>query len=527
LRFPRSLQNVLKASPLLAAKRLQRLLGIEALTQELQALRQEQAHLRRSLDSLSARADTQAQAQSARLEELGPRLSELSLRLESLSSAWSEHTRSFDFRERLTELEKGHRSLLERVEARLRGLLSWGLRDSLVDEDRKARVAFIVQEPSLLDLTLPIFEALRDGGHSRPLLYAIPHGTAAAPEATERNYRNLCEELDRRRLPYLEAYDSDGRTELVPLRALRPDYVFLQTPYCEQRPPGLSASALARFTQVLYVPYGFMLAASEELQYELPFYRDCYRIFLESQHRKEEFQARGHPSEKFIVSGLPKLDIYLRATTAPAQAQWRLPRESGTRRVIWAPHWSFRWVQGGRETEGYSRFLVFRDVFLRLLTEYPGLDLLIRPHPMLFDNLVRSGLMSEGEVLAYKARIAQAPNAQLLETGDYFSHFQTSDALITDGVSFLAEYLPTSKPLLYTPNPKGPGLNPTGQRLVQHDYTALTESELEAFLRDVVFGGKDPLMPLREQTRQQELFLPAGGSGRFIADHLHQDWAAS
>ena len=70
-----------------------------------------------------------------------------------------------------------------------------------------------------------------------------------------------------------------------------------------------------------------------------------------------------------------------------------------------------------------------------------------RPHPMLRAGAVQQGVFkSEEEYDNYLEMWNELPNAQVIEGGMYVDIFETSDAMILDSVSFLAEYLYMHKP---------------------------------------------------------------------------------
>ena len=89
--------------------------------------------------------------------------------------------------------------------------------------------------------------------------------------------------------------------------------------------------------------------------------------------------------------------------------------------------------------------------------------------------------MSRRELGEYKDSINNLPNAQIDENVEYFGLFRTSDLLITDNSSFLAEYLPTENPIIYTHSYDNDqhNLSEYGQQLTKYHYIARNKNEIK------------------------------------------------
>ncbi len=93
--------------------------------------------------------------------------------------------------------------------------------------------------------------------------------------------------------------------------------------------------------------------------------------------------------------------------------------------------------------------------------------------------------------------------------------------MVTDGVSFLAEFGYTGKPLLLTQAPKNPGWNPVGQAIAGAVERSDGVEKLAWFL-DRVEGGIDPDAERRRKVIRRQFFRPPGGSAAAIARHLQE-----
>ena len=96
----------------------------------------------------------------------------------------------------------------------------------------------------------------------------------------------------------------------------------------------------------------------------------------------------------------------------------------------------------------------------------------MKPHPNLCFAVIEAGLFkSEEDYLAYLQEWDSLPNAKVVTGGYYQDVFKTSDAMILDSASFIAEYQYTHKPMLFLTR-EGETFNPLGQRILDVSYTA-------------------------------------------------------
>ena len=105
--------------------------------------------------------------------------------------------------------------------------------------------------------------------------------------------------------------------------------------------------------------------------------------------------------------------------------------------------------------------------------------------------IVADGIMTENEVKEYYDEWAQI--GRVYDSGDYFDIFKTSDLMITDCGSFLAEYLLSDKPLIRLVNSKGIAMNKLGCLFTDSYYNAYTNEELLKYFVELVQNKNDYL----------------------------------
>ena len=109
----------------------------------------------------------------------------------------------------------------------------------------------------------------------------------------------------------------------------------------------------------------------------------------------------------------------------------------------------------------------------------------------------------------------------LLAEGEYVELFKSSDALIHDCGSFMAEYLVTNKPVLFLEknNYKMP-LNEFGKLCLNQHYIARKKQTIITFLDDVVLGSNDPMKEQRLAFVNNELKM---NSSELVADRIFKE----
>ncbi|RUS64834.1 hypothetical protein EGN72_02710 [Pseudorhodobacter sp. E13] len=273
------------------------------------------------------------------------------------------------------------------------------------------------------------------------------------------------------------------------------DVAFIQQPWGMQDLP----RRLSGRVRTAYVHYGMAVIRNDRMQFGLPdFHPWLWRYFLPTEAHAEAIRAAqltGPARPKLCVTGHPKFDTYLGPAPArDAVPLWPHPSDTGRRRVIFAPHHGLERGSLGLGTFGWSG-----AAMLDLVRTHPQVDFLLRPHPNMAIGLARSGLMQRAEWQAYKDCWAALPNGAVHENGPYWEVFRTSDALITDSGSFLAEYLPTGQPLIRLERAGAAPLNPFGQRLSGGFYRCADAPTLARLFADVVVKREDPLAQSRAE----------------------------
>ena len=240
---------------------------------------------------------------------------------------------------------------------------------------------------------------------------------------------------------------------------------------------------------IIYVSYSYILSDKIE-KIDYPICLLSWKFFCDSEFYKGLVENKSRVySNNAVFCGYPKMDSYYLSEARKEN----YPK--GRKVVIYAPHQSVNYTGVKSATfEKNGWFLLY------LAEKYKDqLYWIIKPHPLLRSHSVMAGLFQNEDSYAdYLKRWEDIGAAEVVENGDYFSLFKESDAMITDSVSFLAEYQFTGKPLLLlesgcqTYNDFGNIIKDILYCCQGNDYCGI-----ESFLEDVI-NGQDVMKEIRE-----------------------------
>lgn len=300
--------------------------------------------------------------------------------------------------------------------------------------------------------------------------------------------------------------------------AFRPHVTFLQNPYDETRPEKFQIDRLKRSgTRIAYIPYGLEIGGGTwniRAQFDSPLHRSAWRIFARSERSKTMFGRYCQSGNDHVaVVGHPKFDEF-RSDKQIAQNSKLVQKIANRKVILWTPHFSVG------EPPTWSTFKEYGSSILEKMKNRQDLFLLIRPHPMFFRAMLQHKVWNEERLKEFKTMIDAANNFSLDEKVDYHPAFAVADALMADAGSFLLEFLPTGKPILYLHCRNGLGLNDDGE-ITKYVYPAFDQGAIDSFI-ELIAQGNDPLKAERLAAMPDYIFglsLESTASER-ICEHI-------
>ena len=267
---------------------------------------------------------------------------------------------------------------------------------------------------------------------------------------------------------------------------LKPDIIFFTNSWYITKPQYLIHS----FPECLtcYGPYGYYLSDLLIKTYNEFFYSALWKNFLETEVHYKMYKQKARHFNNAVYAGYPGTDNLIDPGYIPVQV-WK---NTGLKRkkVIWAPHHTIENI-GGLD---FSSFIEYSDFIVDIAEKYKDkIQIAFKPHPFLKHKLYSDSSWGREKTDLYYAYWQQLENGQLFES-DYLDLFLTSDAMIFDSISFIAEYLFVSKPSLFImhDNAIEDKLNEFGKMALKQHIPAFDQEQVILFIENVVFTESDP-----------------------------------
>ena len=360
------------------------------------------------------------------------------------------------------------------------------------------RVGFVAQVPEVWDKQLSLFDLMLQDARFDPYIIYVNHFNFVNRQSFQEDpgerlfYENLYG--SERVLDFFSAPDID-------LAGF--DYLFYDRPFNHYLPPDLQTRYTAAYSRLCLILYG-------AYDWDVPFEYGDFAAgvslwFASNVHEYDAFRkVFGNSAWHRVFNvGYPAYALY-----------HSLPSSPGRNRILWTPRWSYDVKIGG------SHFLEYIDRWIDFVSSH-DVSLTIRPHPLMFDNLLREHLMTENEIRQLKERCSNAgicfdSNRIVADT------FRDTDILVSDYSSILGLFLAMNKPIVYCPG----NIPFTAEFLQQRDamYEAPSWEEIERHLKNLLTGN-DPLAEKR-QAVITDCLLKKQNAAKQIADILEQDYKA-
>ncbi|WP_394776537.1 CDP-glycerol glycerophosphotransferase family protein [Flavobacterium sp.] len=297
----------------------------------------------------------------------------------------------------------------------------------------------------------------------------------------------------------IRTYDNNTGEYLDVKKTFFPDIVFFTNPYEGLQDYRYYIKQFSR-TLTCYVPYAIMMV-NYDFTYNLHFHNLIWKIFCETPFHKEmSVQKQKNKGQNNIVTGYPGFDKLL-INRKPNNDIWK-NKNSPLKKIIWAPHHSMT------DYNKVSNFLEYYNVFLELADNYRDqIQFAFKPHHLLRVKLENEYWGKEKTDIYYN-KWENLTNGQC-ENGEYIDLFLTSDALIHDCGSFMAEYLITGKPSLFMIRNESvmQYWNTFGNKAIESHYQSRNKKQLIDFIENVVLNEND-WMKTERNNFVQNILIP-------------------
>ena len=307
-------------------------------------------------------------------------------------------------------------------------------------------------------------------------------------------------------------YDSD-----IPAQ----DVLIQLSPYYQYDPYAFRLVNLKVMTLLVYIPYGYHVLTRTNFWTDWSFFRVLWKMFSTSKPELEHIQKTvkvGMP--RGIYSGYPKMDIFF-GKDANFHFNWKMTR-ADAKKIIYAPHHAIE--EGVR----ISTFQWNHQFMYEFAKAHPEISWVFKPHPNLFPALVRNKIFpSVAACEEYYQKWNDLPNAQVYTGAYYQKIFATSDGMIHDCASFIAEYQYVDKPMIYLTRDTQK-FNELGNEILKVSYTVDGKDldGIAAMIQRVFIEGDDYKAAERREVFDKYLNYPKDNgmlASEFIYKSISQD----
>ena len=308
------------------------------------------------------------------------------------------------------------------------------------------------------------------------------------------------QDAERFRKRGINVFDLDDKAITIPAQ----DVLFCLTPYQGAVPVPFRMLNLKLATLMVNVPYTFSVCAERGHVLSSQFVRVLWKMFFPSTMLLQETQKVskvGMP--RGLYSGYPKMDAFFRKDT-DFKFNWKMTRPDA-KKIIWAPHHSI--TNKGPVLATFHWNYKFMYEFAKA---HPETSWVVKGHPALPLKVVSNKIFPS--VAAYEEYLQawdDLPNAQVYMGAYYQDIFATSDGMIQDCASFVAEYQYVDKPMIYLTR-ETQKFNELGSAILKASYL-VDGKDLEgiaATIQRVIIEGDDYRAAERKEVFDKYLNYP-------------------
>lgn len=363
------------------------------------------------------------------------------------------------------------------------------------------RVGFLLQMVEVWDKEIDVFNIMNDSNSFEVVPIIVPQY-----DNTKNGCSTIYQDSFFDKYPNaVEAVNEDGT--VINMESLELDYVFYQRPYNQYLPFELQSGQLSKIAKCCLIPYGFV--GAENFISEVTkrnFVGDMYFLFCESDYLCKIVK------KKYFFSHMLKVQFF-ESLGYPCLEKYSVIDRTEIRSILWTPRWCFN------KELVRSTFLENRELFLELAIQYNDMEFVFRPHPLMFEEIIKIGKMSREEIDQYKDNLKS--NGIKYDSGTMVDEaLDNSDLLITDYSSIIINYFLTGKPIIYCESPAE--LTEEYKKIIDCCYVAKSPEDIKKYCNDLL-SGNDPLKEKRIKAAQ-EIGNFHKGSAKRIVDRVFEDY---
>ena len=423
-----------------------------------------------------------------------------------------------DFVQRVIDIVRGKNNSI--IDFKTFFEINWKLR-KLIKKIKKEKInlVFVCHRPNVWGSLKTVFEECNKDPNFNITIVAIPNKKQLPNlQFNHEVYETEGAEVFFKDFPckVINGYNYNTK-EWFDLKQLKPDYVFFQQPYNVTRTLTYKSQNVCKYAKILYVAYfsNFIGNGVVNRCYPIDFFNNVSILFSENAFDVKfvnEHLSNGKFKPKIFLTGFPRYDNLSQYQNINSN-NWNCNKDRNIKRIIWTPRWC--------TDEGNCHFFDYKDKLLDYVENNKDIDFIFRPHPQAFKEWNATGELPEKEANIYKERYDKMSNAKIDKQKEYLTTFYSSDIMITDISSIVAEYFLTGKPIIYCH--RKDCFNDFSRKVSEGFYWVHNWDELQKTI-EMLKAGKDPLKRKRQEIIKNEFYIPEQGAGYTIKELIKEDF---
>lgn len=307
-----------------------------------------------------------------------------------------------------------------------------------IEKEQPLNVIFVIQYIPGWNKLKPVYEKMLIDNRFNPVIVCVPLNIQNN-KLMDNNGNDTYQYFINHGYKAINALSDDNWLDL---KKLKPDYLFHSRPYNHFMPKVYGSKSIVKYALICNVMYGANFSLNEQ---DVTLNKDYYEnVFLYYSFDKGESKFYSKRYSVGIKKNIQKVFPYgAIGLEQILNSKFDYQDSNFDKTILWTPRWSTDLYIGG------SNFFNYKDIIFKLAKDYPKVKFVLRPHPLMFGNFIKTGQLSVEEVDEFKKYIKEENNLELDESKEYSDIFWKSDFIIADLSGIVPEYFVTGKPIIY------------------------------------------------------------------------------
>lgn len=253
-------------------------------------------------------------------------------------------------------------------------------------------------------------------------------------------YNQYFKKIDNKYL--IKSFDNQTN-EWFNLKDLRPTYVFYNRPYDQELVnKNYRSNIVSSYSKICFLHYGYSLSNDYSNYWRNgSFIYNTSIIFAENLSKYIEYNNALRLQLFFNLTkiynfGYPRFELLNKSTKT------NYLNKNFT--ILWTPRWSFN-----DNSIDKSSFLMYNNMFYDFFKKNVNINFICRPHPLMFQSLLKSNILSKEELDKYILNISKSLNMSIDDDIDYINTIEKADLIITDYTAMIADFYHSGKQIIY------------------------------------------------------------------------------